>query len=226
MVAGGIVMIVIGVINLVFGIVVNTNELIQVASFFALGTTHPGTFNIVIGSLLLIGGIILLVCGIDRNKKKKEAQLRLMQEMSRPVTAAAYTPPAAPSYPAATAPAYTAEPAPTVPSVPYTQFRLQCVAGAFAGKRFPIEGKLVMGRDSGKCALVFPAHTHGISGVHCQLEVLDGSVWIKDLGSTYGTFLEGGKRLAASQAQRLTMGTKFWLGSENEVFMITPKGGL
>ena len=226
MVAGGIVMIVIGVINLVCGILMNTNELVRVASFFTLGTSYPGTFNIVMGSLFLIGGIVLLVCGINRNKKKKELEMQMLQAMSRPVTEAAYTPPGAPSYPGPTAPAFTAQPAPTAPAVPYTQYRLQCVSGTFAGKRFPIEGKLVIGRDSGKCALVFPANVHGISGVHCQLELLDGSVWIKDLGSTYGTFLEGGNRLAASQSTRLAVGQKFWLGSENEVFMITPKGGL
>jgi hypothetical protein len=206
MIAGGIVMIVFGVGNLVTGILLNSSDLVRLASFFAFGTGSPGAFFIVLGALLLIGGIVLLACGIDRDKKKKAEELWMLRQMSAP-------------------PAPAPMPAPG-PAVPYTQFRLQCVAGVFAGKRFPIEGSLVLGRDSRKCALVFPSNTHGISGIHCRLEILDGSVWLKDLGSTYGTFLEGGKRLAAGQAIRLGIGTRFWLGSEKEVFMITPKGGL
>ncbi|MBQ3487051.1 MAG: FHA domain-containing protein [Clostridia bacterium] len=201
-------MIVFGVINLICGIVMNTNEYIRVAAFFTLGTSRPGTFNLALGAVLLIGGIILVVCGAERDRQKKAEELMLLQMMSEPPV-----------------PAPVPAPAPA-PAVPYTRFRLQCVAGAFAGKRFPIQGRLILGRDAQKCALVFPADTHGISGVHCQLEVLDGSVWIRDLGSTYGTFLEGGIRLAAGQAVRLAMGSRFWLGSEKEVFMITPKGGL
>lgn len=202
MIPGGIVMIVFGVGNLIAGILLNSSDLLRLASFFAFGMGSPGTLFIVLGALLLIGGIVLLACGIDRNKKKKAEELWMLRQMSAPPA-----------------------PAP-MPAVPYTQFRLQCVAGAFAGKRFPIEGKLILGRDSGKCSLVFPARTQGISGIHCRLEILDGSVWLKDLGSTYGTFLEGGKRLAAGQTVRLDIGAKFWLGSEKEVFMITPKGGL
>lgn len=213
MIPGGIVMIVFGVGNLITGILLNSSDLVRLASFFAFGTGSPGMLFIVLGALLLTGGIVLLACGIvllacgiDRDKKKKAEELWMLRQMPVP-------------------PAPAPMPAPG-PAVPYTQFRLQCVAGTFAGKRFPIESSLILGRDSRKCALVFPANTHGISGIHCRLEILDGSVWLKDLGSTYGTFLEGGKRLAAGQAIRLNIGTKFWLGSEKEVFMITPKGGL
>ena len=104
--------------------------------------------------------------------------------------------------------------------------RLQCKAGAFVGKRFSLENSVRIGRDPSKNDLVFPQNTQGVSGVHCVLMVDRGTVWLKDLGSTYGTFLEGDNRLAASQSTRLAVGQKFWLGSENEVFMITPKGGL
>lgn len=208
MIAGGIIMIVFGVGGLITGIILNSSDLLRVVSFFTFGTDSPGILFIVLGALLLIGGIVLLVCGIERNKERKARELAML--MGPAPLAGIPAPP----------------PVPPAPAVPYTQFRLQCVAGTFAGKRFPIQGKLVLGRDGGKCDLVFPAGTHGISGVHCQLEVLGDSVWIKDLGSTYGTFLEGGKRLAANQAERLTVGARFWLGSEKEVFMITPKGGL
>ena len=54
----------------------------------------------------------------------------------------------------------------------------------------------------------------------------NNTVWLKDLGSTYGTYISGGRRLAANEAVQLRVGDKFWLGSENEVFVIAPKGGI
>ena len=57
--------------------------------------------------------------------------------------------------------------------------------------------------------------------------MVDGvTVWLKDLGSTYGTFLEGGRRLAANETVQLRIGEKFYLGSEREAFVIAPKGGI
>lgn len=107
-----------------------------------------------------------------------------------------------------------------------TRPRLQGVSGAFAGQRFSIDGSVRIGRDPAKNDLVFPADTQGISGIHCVVMVDGDSIWLKDLGSTYGTFLASGQRLAASEAVQLKIGDKFWLGSEKEVFVIAPKGGI
>lgn len=107
-----------------------------------------------------------------------------------------------------------------------TRPRLQCLSGAFAGQRFSIEGSVRIGRDPAKNDLVFPADTQGISSVHCVVVVDGDTIWLKDLGSTYGTFLASGQRLAASEAVQIKIGDKFWLGSEKEVFVIAPKGGI
>ena len=104
--------------------------------------------------------------------------------------------------------------------------RLQCKAGAFVGKRFSLENSVRIGRDPAKNDLVFPANTQGVSGVHCVLMVDGSTVWLKDLGSTYGTYIAGGRRLAANEAVQLHMGDQFWLGSEKELFVIAPQGGL
>lgn len=104
--------------------------------------------------------------------------------------------------------------------------RIQGLAGAFAGQRYTIEPSVRIGRDPGKNDLVYPAGTQGISGVHCVLMVDGGQVWLKDLGSTYGTFLASGQRLSANEAVRLSIGDRFWLGSEKELFVIAPKGGI
>ena len=108
------------------------------------------------------------------------------------------------------------------------ELRLQCLSGAFAGKRFSLTAQVRIGRDPGKNDLVYPSNTQGVSGVHCVLiyNSSEASLYLKDLGSTYGTYLGNGQRLSASQAVALHVGDKFWLGSERECFMITRKGGV
>ena len=107
-----------------------------------------------------------------------------------------------------------------------TRPRLQGVSGVFAGQRFSIDGSVRIGRDPARNDLVYPADTQGISGVHCVVMVDGDTIWLKDLGSTYGTFLASGQRLASSEAVRVQIGDKFYLGSEKEVFVLAPKGGI
>lgn len=104
-------------------------------------------------------------------------------------------------------------------------FRVQGVAGAMEGKRtlIPASGSLVIGRNSQSCGVVLPADTAGVSGRHCALWVDKGEVWLKDLGSTHGTFVAPGRRLAAEQPLRLREGDVFWLGSEAQSFAVARK---
>lgn len=104
--------------------------------------------------------------------------------------------------------------------------RIQCEAGAFAGRRFAINGQVRIGRDPARNDLVYPAGAQGISGVHCVLVEQGGQLFLRDLGSTYGTFLVGGQRLAANQPVQVRQGDRFYLGSEKEMFQITGKGGV
>lgn len=104
--------------------------------------------------------------------------------------------------------------------------RFQGVSGTFTGKRFAITAQVRIGRDPAKNDFVYPAETEGISGVHCILVFQDGQLYLQDLGSTYGTFVNGGQRLAANQGIVLQPGDKFSLGSEKECFVITCKGGV
>ncbi len=121
------------------------------------------------------------------------------------------------------------EPTPIPPSPPiYTNNapRLQCIEGIFKGKRFFIEGEVRIGRDPAKNNLLYPSNAEGISSVHCMLRFVNGAVVLQDLGSTYGTFLGDGRRLSAGETAVLNIGDRFWLGSEKELFVIAPKGGL
>lgn len=104
--------------------------------------------------------------------------------------------------------------------------RFQGTAGVFAGKRYAINGVVRIGRDPSQNDVVFPANTSGISRVHCAILIQNGQVFLKDLGSTHGTFLGNGQRLAANQAVPVKIGDRFYLGSEKQAFVITGKGGI
>ena len=214
MIAGGIIMLVFGVGFLTTGILLESNELIRVASFFALGSSHPGVLFIILGALLLIGGVLLLVFGIKRDKERKARQLAMLNG-----SGPAGGPPPLAGYPAH-------PPVQPAPGAYPGEFRVQGVTGAFAGKRFRIERHTVLGRDVTRCQLVFPEHCTKVSRAHCELWVEGGAVMLKDLGSTHGTFLESGAKLQPNVPVRMNIGSRFWLGDRSETLVITPKGGL
>ena len=152
----------------------------------------------IVAAVAVIGAVVFFVM---KSKKKAPAPAPVYNSVTKPASA------------------------PVVAAVD-TRPRLQGVSGVFAGQRFSIDGSVRIGRDPARNDLVYPADTQGISGVHCVVMVDGDTIWLKDLGSTYGTFLASGQRLAASEAVRVQIGDKFYLGSEKEVFVLAPKGGI
>lgn len=100
--------------------------------------------------------------------------------------------------------------------------RLQGTGGYFSGRRFAVNGRIRIGRDPSRNDLVYPQGSQGISGVHCEICLRDGEIYLCDMGSTYGTFL-GGRKLPARQMFRLRIGDIFSLGSSRESFTILDK---
>lgn len=105
------------------------------------------------------------------------------------------------------------------------ELRIQGQSGAFAGRRFSLNGSVRIGRDPNANDLVYPGGTPGISGRHCVVTLSGGQVTLTDLGSSYGTFLAGGRKLTPNQPVTLQVGDTFSLGSGEERFVITGKGG-
>ncbi|MCD7804652.1 MAG: FHA domain-containing protein [Oscillospiraceae bacterium] len=100
--------------------------------------------------------------------------------------------------------------------------RIQGTCGFFCGKRYAFSDRITLGRNPGN-DLCYPVDTQGISGYHCELIFRNGRIYITDLGSTYGTFIRNGQRLAANQTAELFYGDIFWLGSEYEKFIVVAK---
>lgn len=100
--------------------------------------------------------------------------------------------------------------------------RIQGTSGYFAGRRFPLEDCVRLGRATSGNNLVFPANCAGISRNHCEMMFRNGHIYVKDLDSTYGTFVNG-QKLNPEQVFEVQPGDKIWLGSSKEEFLIDRK---
>ena len=102
--------------------------------------------------------------------------------------------------------------------------RLQGISGTFAGRRFPVNGLIRIGRDASRNDLVYPEGSRGISSAHCEIHLHEGKVFLRDAGSTYGTFLHG-QKIPNNQMILVRIGETFYLADPQESFMITQKSG-
>lgn len=90
-------------------------------------------------------------------------------------------------------------------------------------KRIDLETKkksIIIGRSQ-DCDLVVP-HT-SVSRKHCQIDEIDGSLYVTDLGSSNGTFINS-KRLVPSEKQLLSSNEVFIVGKlESQALLTKPE---
>lgn len=72
---------------------------------------------------------------------------------------------------------------------------------------------LVIGRSKDSCQMCFPADTAGVSREHCRVFLGQEGWMLQDLGSTYGTYVDG-RRLAAQECAPIHPGSEIYLGSK------------
>lgn len=98
--------------------------------------------------------------------------------------------------------------------------QIQGVQGYYCGQLVTIQGVIVLGRNPAQCTLCYPANAGGVSGVHCQLRPMpDGNgIGICDLGSSYGTYVNGNV-LVSHMEYRITTGDTISFG-DNQVWMV------
>lgn len=100
-----------------------------------------------------------------------------------------------------------------------TGLRVQFGADAMmANKRFVINGTLRFGRAE-DCNVRYQDKAPGISAHHCEIVVEKGQVYIRDLNSSHGTFVNA-NRIASNQLTALSVGTEVYLGGKKESFKI------
>lgn len=72
------------------------------------------------------------------------------------------------------------------PALP--QWQLKALSGATSGKMYLIDGTTVLGRDAGCDIVITGPH---VSRRHAEISIRSGQLWVKDLGSSNGSFLNG-----------------------------------
>ena len=98
------------------------------------------------------------------------------------------------------------------------QYRVVPLPGTPGNPReIPLQG-LTFGRNP-ECDVVFPPDAPGVSGKHCSLRWRGGSLFLTDLGSSFGTLLEDGRKLSNESAD-LKPGARFYLGSNKFGFQL------
>lgn len=95
---------------------------------------------------------------------------------------------------------------------------LQAVSGPLQGRSWELTAALTVGRAAGEDVML-PPDTPGISRSHCLLTRQDDRVTLTDLGSSYGTFLNG-SRLSPNQPVTVPNGGVIALASDAVWFRI------
>ena len=93
-------------------------------------------------------------------------------------------------------------------------------SGRLAGSRYRLTDRIAIGRDPSRCHIVFPADTPGVSGLHCELFVQNGAVYLRDCNSSYGTYLANGTKLAGGNIVMVGVGTTFFVGERDNSFTV------
>ena len=100
----------------------------------------------------------------------------------------------------------------TPPSTrPATAFALRFISGKYQGGEFPLpsQGEIVIGRSS---ELDMVLVEDMVSRRHSKITVANGQIFIQDLGSTNGTFVNRGRRLLPGDRQSLRDGDEVIVG--------------
>lgn len=103
--------------------------------------------------------------------------------------------------------------APVAP-VAGAEFRLQFLTGPLANQKFKIvEGQSVtLGRVQGNDLVLHGCEN--VSSKHCRINVSGGKVFVTDLNSTNGTYLDN-QRLTPNQGMPVLNGSTIFLGNKN-----------
>lgn len=97
------------------------------------------------------------------------------------------------------------------------------ISGQYAGEVFKFSSApLTLGRDATWCNIVFEANTPGVSSNHCtiQYNAVNQSFVLTDNGSSYGTFLDNGKKLTPNVPVTLSAGNTFYLADGTQRFLV------
>lgn len=100
-----------------------------------------------------------------------------------------------------------------------THLMIQGIRGIHAGVAFALtKSEILIGSDA-TCQLNYPVSLTDISGIHSKLLIQNGNMYLADLGSRSGTYLNGAK-LKPMTGYLLQRGDRFSIGTSGQDFQI------
>lgn len=102
-------------------------------------------------------------------------------------------------------------------------YQIRAVGGQLDGTVKLLNASLRFGRSS-RCDVTFPQNAPGISGEHCEVSLEGGRVVIRDLGSSYGTYINKFTKLEPRISYTLQMGDTFTLADGGQTFRLEKAG--
>ena len=97
---------------------------------------------------------------------------------------------------------------------------IKCISGPLRGHTYRIGSSgIVLGRAAA-CGVRFPDGTPGVSHQHCCIRIDQGGPILIDLNSRFGTALADGKKLPPNYPERLQPGSRFYVGSPENLCQI------
>lgn len=107
------------------------------------------------------------------------------------------------------------------PQVKTAAIRLTCNAGELTGKSWQIsEGTtMIIGRDN-SCGIRFSSSAQGVSGRHCSIQHTKFGWTVKDLNSSFGTFVTGTGRVLPGTEMKLKQGDVISLGGNENTLTV------
>jgi len=186
----------------------------------------------------VLGGIGGLIGTVRRRSEKKEEPQSTDENGLQPAPAPAFQAEPQPYVPPQPVQPQSVQPQPVPPTSPWNVppqapsvaprpssqdsavLRLRGVKGALNGRTYPIgTGGLTIGRSADN-TVAFPGDTKGVSREHCRVYWSRGVLMLMDVGSSYGTALEGKGKLAANSPIALKCGDIFYVGSKDQAFRV------
>lgn len=101
-----------------------------------------------------------------------------------------------------------------------SEWYLEEIAGPHGNVEMKCDRSLIFGRAARNCNVVFPIDISGVSKIHCEVVPTKDGLLLKDLNSTYGTFLIDGRRVQPDHGVLLEAGDVFYLASKEIMFKV------
>lgn len=114
----------------------------------------------------------------------------------------------------------------TLPDTPITltqPLALEGTRGRYAGSRLIVREEYMLGVDDSRCQVTYPIGTPGVSRVHLRVWPQNGKLMAMDMGSRYGTWLNG-QKMVRGLAYVMDTGTTVFFGDDQEFRAVEVSG--